>query len=249
MENNYKFGWISEIDPKNINTYQHKIFLTLDIDWAHDEIIEDTMDILNNYGVKATAYLTHLSEYIEKEVTNNPLIEVGIHPNFNELLKGKGDQKNFKSVITDLLIDFPTAKSSRSHSLNFGSLIATALKGTSITHESSIIVPWQFNSDPLFPWRMYDGLIRVPYFYCDYVSAMLSEEVQRTPGAIANLINRSGLKVFDFHPIHIFLNTENLDRYESTRDIHYDPIALKKRRFLGSGARDQFIELLACSKK
>lgn len=81
------FGWISEINPNNENTYSKKIFLTLDIDWAHDEIIKDTIDLLQKFGVKATVYITHRSEYIKNEVSKNPLIELGIHPNFNELLK------------------------------------------------------------------------------------------------------------------------------------------------------------------
>ena len=65
---------------------------------------------------------------------------------------------------------------------------------------------------------------------------------------IEDLVIRSGLKVFDFHPIHIFLNTENLKRYDQTRSIHQKPEELIKHRFSGFGVRDQFIKLLELSK-
>ena len=130
------------------------------------------------------------------------------------------------------------ATSVRSHSLCFGSLIQTAYQEFGITHDSSVIIPYQHNSQPIFPWKMWDGLIRVPYFFCDYVTAMTTDE------KIPNLANRSGLKVFDFHPIHVFLNTESLVRYERTRPLHRNPKELIKHRFDGYGTRNRLLELL-----
>jgi len=57
--------------------------------------------------------------------------------------------------------------------------------------------------------------------------------------------NRPGLKVFDFHPIHVFLNTELLDRYDRTRHLHQKPGELIKHRFDGEGIRIRLLELLA----
>ena len=55
---------------------------------------------------------------------------------------------------------------------------------------------------------------------------------------------RPGLKCFDFHPIHVFLNTENLNRYERTRPIHQNPKELIKYRYQGYGTRSRSMELL-----
>ena len=54
----------------------------------------------------------------------------------------------------------------------------------------------------------------------------------------------NGFHVFDFHPIHVFLNTESLDRYERTRSIHQNPKELIKHRYQGHGTRSWLMELL-----
>ena len=54
---------------------------------------------------------------------------------------------------------------------------------------------------------------------------------------ISQLLVREGLKVFDFHPIHVYLNTEDLSRYEQTRSLHHNPAELIKHRFAGTGTR------------
>ena len=60
-------------------------------------------------------------------------------------------------------------------------------------------------------------MLKIPYFWEDDIEAMQSDSFN-----IGSLINFSGLKVFDFHPIHVFLNTEALDRYEKSRPFHRD---------------------------
>ena len=61
---------------------------------------------------------------------------------------------------------------------------------------------------------------------------------------MSQLVKLPGIKVFDFHPIHIFLNTEDISRYEKTREWHRDPQKLKAYRFDGKGTRTHFLDLL-----
>ena len=68
-------------------------------------------------------------------------------------------------------------------------------------------------------------------------------------GILPNSPLRGGLKVFDFHPIHVFLNTESLERYERTRALHHNPKELIKHRYEGYGTRNRLIELLELAKK
>ena len=63
------------------------------------------------------------------------------------------------------------------------------------------------------------------------------------PGQITNRVE--GLNVFDFHPIHIFLNTNDLSLYESTRDIHNLPDKLSMVRWPKEGTQSWLEELLA----
>lgn len=238
MKTDNEFALLSSISCENPLSWKNKIFLTFDIDWAHDEIIEDVLQICMQHHVPATFFATHKTNILSYEALKKDNFEIGLHPNFNKLLYGDSNGKNFLDICSDLKEYFPDATSVRSHSLCFGSLIQTAYNKIGITHDSSIIVPYQTNDFPLFPWKMWDDLIRVPYFFCDYITAM-------TRGApISELVSRSGLKVFDFHPIHIFLNTESLDRYELTRPFHHNPKELIKYRFNGYGSRSRLIELV-----
>ena len=49
----------------------------------------------------------------------------------------------------------------------------------------------------------------------------------------------------NFHPIHVFLNTEDLSRYERTRPLHNDPLHLEEARHTGVGVRTLLVDLIA----
>ena len=193
--------------------------------------------------MEITLYATHQSSTLN-HISTNKKYEIGLHPNFNPLLLADQNETktNYRDILEELKDFFPKATSVRSHSLCFGSLIQTAYSYAGITHDSSVIIPYQHNAQPIFPWKMWDGLIRVPYLFCDYVTAMT------TDSKVADLANRPGLKVFDFHPIHVFLNTESLDRYERTRPLHHTPKELIKHRYDGYGSRNRLLELLEFAK-
>lgn len=50
--------------------------------------------------------------------------------------------------------------------------------------------------------------------------------------------------VFNFYPIHIFLNTENSERYELIRPFHQNSDKLILKRFNGVGTRIFSLDLL-----
>lgn len=237
IEMSSKFGLIKQIDVDNISQWQDKIYLSFDIDWAHDYVIDYLLQILDKYHVSATLFATHRCGSIQN-ILQNPEYDVGLHPNFNNLLQGNSNGSSYLSICDDLKEIFPQATSVRSHSLCFGSLIQVAYEKLGLTHDSSILLPYQNNDNPVYPWKMWDGLIRVPYFFCDYVTAMTTDAPMDT------LVARPGLKVFDFHPIHVFLNTESLQRYERTRSFHHQPAELTKHIYHGYGTHSRLIELL-----
>jgi hypothetical protein len=64
------------------------------------------------------------------------------------------------------------------------------------------------------PRTHWSGLVDVPGFWEDDVHALVFDgefDVAQLP------LHRRGLKVFDFHPIHLALNTDRLQRYEDAR--------------------------------
>ena len=58
------FSNISKINPDNNKTWKNKTFLTFDIDWAHDEIIEAIYNLISSYSVGTTWFVTHNSCFI-----------------------------------------------------------------------------------------------------------------------------------------------------------------------------------------
>ena len=199
-----KISNISVIKPKE---WQEPLFLTFDIDWACDEVLADTIALAENANVAATWFVTHDTTLLHR-LRNNPKFELGIHPNFNSLLEGNlQNGRNAEEVIDRVLKFVPEAKAVRCHSMTQNSRLLQLFVYKGLTHDCNHFTPEQ-SGILLKPWRLWNGLIKVPHFWED--DAVCIYEVN-TP--VQELLSMGGLKVFDFHPIHIFLNTENLERY------------------------------------
>lgn len=231
---------ISTIHPEHHHTWQHKVFLTFDIDWAHDEVLEDAIDLVEQAGVSATWFVTHDKPLLAR-LRSNPKFELGIHPNFNYLLQG--DPRNGANAAEgiDLLLDIvPEATSVRSHSMTQSTRLLQLFQDKGLTHDCNHFIPEQAGIE-LKPWYLWNGLVKIPYFWEDDIACIYG--MNTTP---KDLIRRSGIKVFDFHPIHVFLNTENMERYESTLPIFNKPRQLKTRRYKGIGVQTYLINILEC---
>ncbi len=48
------FGYISELHPDDPSTWESKLFLTFDIDWAHDDVLPDSVDLVERADIAAT---------------------------------------------------------------------------------------------------------------------------------------------------------------------------------------------------
>ncbi len=116
----------------------------------------------------------------------------------------------------------PEAKSVRSHSMTQSSNLLQLFHDKGLTRDCNHFIPHQAGIE-LQPWYLWNGLIKVPYFWEDDASVIYGENLNE----IGILLLKKGLKVFDFHPIHVFLNTEKIERYEETRDFHRMPDLLR----------------------
>ncbi len=123
------------------------------------------------------------------------------------------------------------------------SVIMEMFKNRGLTHDVNHFIPVQAYIE-LKPWRLWNNLIRVPYNWEDDVHCMYGLEE-----GMSSFMKSPGLKVLDFHPIHIFLNTESLDLYEHTRSVHHSPKELIKHRYLGHGTRNRFLDLVELSEQ
>jgi hypothetical protein len=230
-------GTIREIQHDNPNSWKNRIFITLDIDWAHDDIINDSKCILENFNASATWFVTHRTPSLQR-LRDNSLFEIGVHPNFNKLLNGETDNgQNLEEVVDRILNIAPEAKSVRSHSLTQNERMLDIFAKKNLHRVCNTFIPGTSNIS-ILPWQLWSGIQILPHCWQDNVSFKMPTN------NILETYNRDLLRIYNFHPIHIFLNSENLNRYESTRSIHHLPKELIRYRYEGEGTRTRFIALL-----
>jgi hypothetical protein len=136
----------------------------------------------------------------------------------------------------------PNAKSVRSHSLTQSERLVDQFRNAGLTHISNLFIPYGSGIEAK-PFCVWDQMVMVPHSWQDNVALKMDI------GFPDQADFMSGLQVLDFHPIHVFLNSESMDRYERTRPFHQDPNELVKHRFKGYGTRNRLLELLAHARK
>lgn len=189
------------------------IALTLDTDWAPDSVIDSVASRLVLAGVRATWFVTHPSPAVTRLAEHPELFELGIHPNF---MKGSTHGDDVHSVLEACLTLVPGARSMRTHGLFQSTrLFMTVLETTPICADASLFLPGVEGLTP-FVYRI-DGreLWRVPYCWQDD-----HEMMQDRPDWSADrLVRGPGLRVLNFHPIHVHLNSPNMTQYERLKKI------------------------------
>lgn len=231
------FAEVSDIDIDRPQSWQGRLFLTFDIDWAHDEVLHDTLELVRAADVPTTWFATHQTPFLA-ELQRRDACEVGVHPNFNPLLEGRGSPETAEAALDALLEVVPGATAVRSHCLVRSSRIEQLFHSRGLTHESNDLVP-ESSGIQLRPFRKLTGMTQVPYCWADEAAWAATQSDD-----FSSLSDRAGLVVFDFHPIHVFLNTESSERYERTREIHRRPDELIRHRFEGTGTRTRLLKLL-----
>lgn len=238
-----RFGLISEIIVDAPETWENRVFLTFDIDWVNDIVLQDTINILSNCNARATFFATHDTK-LNSKISISENFELGIHPNFNLLLNGdftKGD--NVVEVIDNTLTYAPSSCSVRSHSVTQNGHILDAFAHKGISHDSNDYIP-EYSMVLLRPWTIANGLIKVPYCWADeHAFTGLHKN------SFLNILKKGGLTVFDFHPIHVFLNTESKKHYNSSRQFFEHPDVLFAKRYSGFGVRSMLDDLIETTNK
>jgi hypothetical protein len=116
---------------------------------------------------------------------------------------------------------------------------------TPITRDVSLLLPRARGLEP-FEWeRKGRTLVRVPCFWEDDVEMGRA----RPSWDLSELMEGRGLKVFDFHPVHVFLNSADSTPYSGLKKDVPDLAAATEEQMTmhvhrGPGTRGLFVELL-----
>jgi hypothetical protein len=180
--------------------------MTLDIDWAPDFVIDHVAELLTSRGVKATWFVTHASPAVSRLGQCPELFELGIHPNF---LPGSSHGVTPSEVLAHCMELVPEARCVRTHNLVQSSPILSCLLGeTPIRIDASLFLPGETGLRPFRCRHGHQTLVRVPFIWEDDV-AMLQPEASWGGDPFLG----DGLRVVNFHPIHVFLNSCEFEPY------------------------------------
>ena len=217
------------------------IVFTSDIDWAPEEVILDTIKIFEEFNINCTFFTTHKSNILDKCDRN--IFELGIHPNFNpSLIDGKNIKAN--EIIDSIMSIVPEAKGVRSHSMTSSSLLLNIFKKKGLMYESNQFIPYNWNIKPFNSW---DGLKSIPCNWIDDTHWLYNKSFDYN---ILKDYTKDSLIILDFHPIHIFLNTDSQDTYDKAKPYYQIPEKLLSfRNNKEFGVRDFLIKTLKEIKK
>jgi len=186
------------------------VLITLDIDWAPDWMIADAASYLREAGVRATWFATHKSSVV-KELSEDKFFELGAHPNF---LSGSSHGVTPDEVLRCMRDWFPEARAIRTHSL-FQSepLLALIADQYGFETDCSVFLPGAVGVQPYRIKLTENGrfLTRLPHIFQDNMHAINGGSWS----ASAGWLPEKGLRVLNFHPVHIALNTNCLATYEA----------------------------------
>jgi hypothetical protein len=217
------------------------VAITLDVDWAPDFMIDDAARVLVERGVRATWFVTHRSPAVER-LSETPLFELGLHPNF---LDGSTHGDSWEAVLAHCVELVPDAVAMRTHALVQSTpLLDLVASETGVRIDVSLYLPHAAGLQPVEHVSGRGSLVRVPYIWEDDLEMGRASPVW----SIAALNSAVGLKVLDFHPVHVYLNSARLTGYEALKrevpsfdDLDAgaaEPYVNRAER----GTRDMFVE-------
>jgi hypothetical protein len=232
------YSTINKIIPEQEDTWRNKIFLTIDIDWAEDWMVLETIELCKKLQVPTTWFITHEAPYI-KTLLEDPLFEVGLHPNFNRLLQEQapGDTGSAEAIIERIKALSPMSTSIRSHSLTWSQRLAELFSSYHMTHQSCLFLPWE-SSITIKPFRYNPGIIEAPSCFIE------SQQIMGVIPPCDKIINKNGMTAVIFHPLHLCLNSDTFTRFQKAKNIKNKDafLELKNNSY---GVRSFFEELFS----
>jgi hypothetical protein len=214
--------------------------ISIDVEWAHPEVLADVVALLDERSIRATFFCTHHGIDV-------PGHERALHPNFRrsgtsgvaaDASREVTDHDFYRRVVSEARQFCPEAVGVRAHSLIYDSDLLSIYREAGLEYDSTYLLPLAANLAPV--WKG-TSIVELPIYYMDHWD--LREQV--TTFSLRPLrLGQTGLKVFDFHPNLIYLNAATLTDYADSRPHYHHPDWLRAHRRPGRGVRTLFLELL-----
>ncbi len=215
-------------------------FITFDIDWAPDFTIKYCADLCIKYQTHCIFFATHNSPVIEN-LKNEELFEIGIHPNLNQ---NSSQGKNIEEILDNFKSFLPHASCMRTHSLYQSTPLfeKIAKHNPMIKYDFSTLMYKTQNLNSSYLYMSNKKVIkRIPFFFEDDVS--FNDPTWDWP---IDFNIKNGLKIFNFHPALVYLNSKDNNAYEKIKKnlINKKKENFEKLKFNKYGMNNYFIDLL-----
>ena len=205
-------------------------------------MIDAVAGLLAERDVRATWFVTHASPAVERLRARPDLFELGIHPNF---APGSSHGDTPEAVLEHCMAVVPEARAMRTHGLvQSTALLALARRRTPVRLDASLFLPGARElaviDYPLAP----GPIVRVPYLWEDDAEMLAPDSAWDAWGVATGT---QGPAVFDFHPIHVILNSANTRASEALKRrglAHATPAEVEALRHDGLGAGTAFAGLV-----
>jgi|SaaInlStandDraft_2_1057019.scaffolds.fasta_scaffold38821_2 hypothetical protein len=186
------------------------ICISFDTDHVREEFLQN---FLESYSIPGNATFFLDRPYPSINWHNH---EVGPHPFVQNLDTFEND---FIAYVKKLNI---SPKGARAHSCVFSQMMALQLKESGIEYISTTTPTGQKG---LFPYRYSWGIWEMPIYYMDNMDMCMpvnwptlnNYKIFDKKLITAAIHDPASLYVFDFHPIHIMLNTTSFNNYQEIK--------------------------------
>ncbi|QWE00788.1 hypothetical protein FD967_01720 [Polynucleobacter sp. JS-Mosq-20-D10] len=222
------------------NNYHNTVFLTFDYDWACDDVLNFVFERLMEKKKKATFFVTHESLVTKEFIKYSDQFEFCIHPNFNFLLNGDFRYGRNISEVLDYyenILGFRPA-GIRSHDSFFKTELLRNISARNYKYESNLLLSTELAIVPFSNWDK--SILQIPIAWEDDEWCISIKK--STP---KDLLAYKYLKVFNFHPIHIFLNSFDTSTYEKIKFNQRDTDFLKLHINNDYGVLNFFEEIIS----
>lgn len=182
---------------------------TGDQDWAPEWATGMQVQMHRDAGIPLHMFCTSPSAVMTAR--DGSQLSAGIHPNF---LPGSSHGSSYAEIVETCMRMYPDVTTARCHAFTETSAAIRALAGAGIVADSNgatHLQPW------IAPFVHYTGIVRFPVFLEDDVMMDLHQGVPSFAEVIPWLTT-PGLKIFNFHPSHVGLNSASFDDYNAHRD-------------------------------
>ncbi len=216
------------------------IIITLDLDWACEPAIEETLEYLDDLGISPTVFVTHSSPSVEARLNR---IEVGLHPYF---APDSSHGSTITEVVTHVMKLPHNIPAFRCHRFATCNASKQAMLEAGMQISSNVCTDLELVS----PFRDRLGLLEVPIFLEDGGYLWRKHPLEMCE-SLKSAFSEPGVRVITIHPMHFVINTPHFAYMtqikQSMSRLEWQNLSraqIKALAWKGQGIKDLLLELI-----